>query len=668
MKEFVRRYAPLLLVLLAVCLAYASHFHNSFHFDDMHTVANNPYIRDLRNIPKFFMDGRTFSVFPPNRTYRPIVSTTLALDYWLGKGYNLFYFHLSTFLFYLLQLVLMYFLFERLYDAAVPDPRNRWVALFATALYGLHPAMAETVNYIIQRADLYNALGVVAAILVYAAKPRWRKYGIYLIPVAFAILSKAPALVFPAILFLYIWMFEEDASAPGLRRAAVRCLPALVFTAALAAFTIRMTPKDFEVKALFPWAYRITQPLVWLRYFRTFFLPGSLSADTDFAPIKSVWTHWAWVGFIFVGALVATVCLAARKRELRPLAFGLSWFMLALVPTSVYVLGEVENDHRMFSPFVGLVVAAPWTVALILRNRPATRPILRFAVPMLCVLELGAMFIGTVQRNVIWGTEQSLWHDVTIKSPMNPRGWLNYGNALLLGKKYDEAGTALNRARELSPNHGLVILNLGVVNWKTGHLSEAEDYIKRALDKTVNDTIALNIYAELLEEQKRYPEALQQLQTAVSRNPDSLDAFYLAMVIHAKLHNWNAVRRLALNIQQRFPSETLPPAFLFMVARETGTPKDSPETRRAKPNDYLELSAIYIKVGDYPRALGALRDAVKENPSYPEAYNNMGVAYRALGDWDKAIEACTHALQIRPTFEAARRNLVLAQRKDPRTS
>src|SRR5690242_10690838 len=62
-------------VLLAVVLAYANHFHNGFHFDDWHTVVENPAIRSLANVPRFFRDGLTFSVIPGNASYRPLVST-----------------------------------------------------------------------------------------------------------------------------------------------------------------------------------------------------------------------------------------------------------------------------------------------------------------------------------------------------------------------------------------------------------------------------------------------------------------------------------------------------------------------------------------------------------------------------------------------------------------
>ena len=142
-------------VLLAVCAAYANHFQNDFHFDDAHTVVDNPYIRSLRNVPRFFTDATTFSVLPPNRTYRPFVSTSLAIDYALGDGYNPFWFHLSTFLVFLLQLGAIYALYAGILNAARSDPgaqsSNQLIALLSMAGYGLHPAMAETVNYIIER-------------------------------------------------------------------------------------------------------------------------------------------------------------------------------------------------------------------------------------------------------------------------------------------------------------------------------------------------------------------------------------------------------------------------------------------------------------------------------------------------------------------------------------
>src|SRR5437879_8699508 len=75
MRPFQKNTVVLIALLLSVVsLTYLNHFRNSFHFDDSHTVENNPYIRTIANLPLFFTDARTFSVLPRNRSYRPVVT------------------------------------------------------------------------------------------------------------------------------------------------------------------------------------------------------------------------------------------------------------------------------------------------------------------------------------------------------------------------------------------------------------------------------------------------------------------------------------------------------------------------------------------------------------------------------------------------------------------
>ena len=225
-----------------VCiLAYANHFHNSFHFDDLHTITDNPAIRSLANVPGFFRDGRTSSVLPANASYRPLVSATLALDYWLAGGLNPLWFHLSSFVWFLAQLALMYLLFVRIAGKSRPGPQAGWLALFAVAWYGLHPANAETINYVIQRADLFPALGVVASLVIYGSWPNRRKWGIYLLPVAVSSFAKPQGLVFPGILFAYHLLFEPGCEKSPFDRSRVRqaawaCVPSVAVCAALAVF------------------------------------------------------------------------------------------------------------------------------------------------------------------------------------------------------------------------------------------------------------------------------------------------------------------------------------------------------------------------------------------------------------------------------------------------
>ena len=54
----------------------------------------------------------------------------------------------------------------------MPDARNRWLALLAAAAYALHPANAETVNYIIARSEILSTLGVVLALVLFRGRRR----------------------------------------------------------------------------------------------------------------------------------------------------------------------------------------------------------------------------------------------------------------------------------------------------------------------------------------------------------------------------------------------------------------------------------------------------------------------------------------------------------------
>lgn len=538
---------------LAVLGTYSNHFHNSFHFDDFHTIVDNPYIRDLHNLPHFFADARKFSVNPPTQMYRPMLSASLALDYWMGRGLNPLWFHISTFCWYIVLLGLILVLYRRAFDLAEadpakPDPRNAWMALFATALFGLHPVMAETVNYIMQRGDLYSTLGVVVGLLVYICAPGLRRYGIYLIPVVIGLLSKEPAAVFPAILFMWVWLYEEN----DFRKALVRCIPAGVVVGPLALFVIWMMPPSFAAGASSAFYYRISQPAVLLTYFRKFFAPFGLSADTDRASYTSLLQPEALLGFLFVGLLIAAILWLRRHRHTRPIAFGFAWFLIVSMPTSWVGLGEIENDHRMFFPFVGLALSVCCALNLWLRTSAISRPVQ--AAAALLILANCAWYAH--ERNRVWHTEESLWLDVTLKSPNNGRGLMNYGLNQMAQGHYEVALDYFQRALPLAPNYPTLEINLGVVLGAMNRASEAELHFKRAIQLNPADAKGYWFYGRWLKQMGRLPEAIVNLKSAVEKNPALTNPRHLLMQVYAAQSSQSELRALAAETLALFPGDT----------------------------------------------------------------------------------------------------------------
>src|SRR5215831_14726497 len=130
-------------VALAVTLAYANFFLTGLHSDEYGMVRDNPAIRSLLNLPRFFIDSATTSANPAEYVYEPAVTATLAIDYLLGRGPSPLVLHLDSFLLLLASLGAIASFFHAVFERAIPHPWNPYLAIMGAALVGLHPASAE---------------------------------------------------------------------------------------------------------------------------------------------------------------------------------------------------------------------------------------------------------------------------------------------------------------------------------------------------------------------------------------------------------------------------------------------------------------------------------------------------------------------------------------------
>lgn len=590
-------------IVLLLGLAYSNHFHNGFHFDDSHAIQDNIYVRSLKHIPRYFTDATTFSVLPLNQSYRPLLQVTFAIDYWMGGGYKPIAFQTQTFIWFVLLLVAIGALF-------VTMTRNEWIALAATAVYALHPVCAETVNYIVQRGDLLSTLGVVTALVVYLRWPTLRRYYVYLIPAILGALVKPPALVFPVLLAAYLAIVEE-------RQIARAILPSVIMAIIVAWWLAHMTPPTATTGASSRALYLWTQPFVSLRYFTMFFAPFGLSADNDW-PLVSGPSDWrVAAGCIFIAALVMTIWRCRRTPSTRPIAFGLAWFIVALLPTSLTPLAEVANDHRMFFPFVGLSVAVAVAASLVL-TRVVSAPS-RFTVGIaVMAVVLIAESAGVYARNHVWSTDESLWRDVTQKSPNNGRGWMNYGLTLMTRGDYRGALDAYNRALPLTPNYNLLEINIGIASGQLGQRAEAERHFLRAISLAPRDWRSHVFYARWLAGAGRLHDALAHARISRELNPADVSA---------------------AAIEQS-------------VARVDNTPEY-----------YLARSLAEYQMARYRESIASAKRAIELRPGYAEAWNNVAAAHNALNEFDQGIAAGEEALRLNPALQIARNNVAYARQR-----
>jgi hypothetical protein len=387
--------------------------------------------------------------------------------------------------------------------------------MLAATWYAVHPANAETVNYIIARPEILATLGVVAALVLYSGGGAARRYHLYLIPAALAVLGKESGAMFAPLLLVYVALFEPE---QPLRRTV---MPAFAVCAATVGLALWMATA-YSPGGTSRWRYLLTQPFVIVHYASSLFLPLHLSADTQWPLAEDPLSGRVLIGVAVIAAALWAAWLASRRRETRPIAFGILWFFIALLPTSSVVpLSEPMNDHRMYFPFAGLILAVAWAAGLAVRRWPER---IRTPLAAVAVAVILAMAYGTRQRNIVWRTEESLWLDATIKSPDNGRGLMNYG-VIQMGKgNLAVADDYFARALQYTPNYSYLHVNIGVLKGLLGQRAEAERHFREALQEDPDNPISYTYYGRWLASIGRTEEARLYAGTAVQISPADADA------------------------------------------------------------------------------------------------------------------------------------------------
>jgi tetratricopeptide (TPR) repeat protein len=683
MKELVKTfdrtfYVLAALAVIAVCVTYSNHFHNDFHFDDSHTIYNNMYIRNITNIPLFFRDARTTSSFPPNQAYRPGLTTLNTIDYWIMRQFRPDqlmptpgFYHLSIFLSYILLGVLLFFLVLDIFNRSIKSNLNRYVSLFIVSWFWLHTANAETINYIIARSDSFSTLMIIVGFVVYIYMPGWRGKYIYLIPMVIGFFVKEPALMFIPLLFLYIIFFEKKLSIPDMfkvsnRKLIYNSVKILTVGFLIAVFIFwmsrKLTPPTWISGGMSHFRYLITEPYVILHYFKNFFFPNDLSADTDWKELTTMVNIRFIIGILFILAMLFVAYKTSTKSETRPVTFGILWFFLALLPTSSIIpFSEVLNDHRTFFPYIGLCIAVSCTIYLIVLKylqRFETNIVYRLLLFTFIALLLGAHAYGAYQRNIIWKTELSLWKDVSLKSPDNGRGLMNYGLALMGDKKYIEAEDYFKRGIKLMPQYSYLYINMAMLKSDLKDTAEAEINFKRAIALGFNTPDPFYFYAQYLCGRKRFDEAIPLLKQAMKLSEGHIFSRYVLMNVYADKYMWEDLDKLVAESVKLFPDDPEVKKYVDIAKnRKSITQREKEKVQTAKtPQSYIDLSLAYFNEGKYPECIDASKEVLKLDSTNADAYNNISCCYNQLGEWDLSVQYAALAIKYRPNFEVAKRN------------
>ncbi|MBI3267555.1 MAG: tetratricopeptide repeat protein [Planctomycetes bacterium] len=537
---------------LAVLAAYASALPADFVYDDVAVVKENASLRSLSEIPGFFTQSywrATGARNVPNDLYRPLVLASYAVDYRLWgdrpSGY-----HLTNVLLHLAVTLLLWLLLRPL---ALPPG----VPLLAALLFGVHAVHTEAVTGIVGRAEVLCTLFGLLSLGAYgvflrvgADAGRW----LFASSVAFALalLSKESAVVVPVLALLVEPLVLAGKAPPVFRlpggRAAARPVALVLRFAGFAlaggvviALRTRAigelgaTDRIFERLGIGAADRLLTMAKVFLEYARVQLVPYPLLADHRWN-VQASALHAGlaeprvWLALAVLAA--ATVAIVSLWRRLPGVSVGIAWFYIALFPVSslVFPIGVVYTERSLYLPSVGPCLAIATFLALLAARatrdgRPGA-PLGLLALPLVCTW--GSL---TFLRNLDWKNQGTLFADLVLRDPDNPRAYVGLAQAYQDAHDLDRARDAYDHALSLGFGAFSVYANRGMLLYLQGRPDAAEKDFTEALARTPDPTAQAQVLlrrARCRQRQGNLAGAHDDLTLAVRTdpsNPEACDAF-----------------------------------------------------------------------------------------------------------------------------------------------
>jgi len=546
-------------VLAIVCVAvYANGFDHAFNLDSGYGLRDNPAVRDLSNVPRFFVDPFTLTTVRENADYRPVLQATYAANHAVS-GYDMWSWHLVQVLLHAACAIALLAVGRRLaadWHAGEPEAAREIVPFVAAAVFAVHPANAGVVDYLWARSSLLVAALLLPSVLLYMRAARGR--GVTAPPLgslalyALALFGKVEAV---AVLAVYVLAESLEAArahtaagAPGGllrdlvsvcdRRTLGRLWPFAIVTVGYGAIRARLLPAFLEdarhAEGVGAFDYLWTQTTAGWHYVGRWLLATDLVADDLSYPVYA--SPWAPEVLASIGGwiLVAAVLRASYARSPHYTFLALSALALLAPTSSLFPLAEMVNEHRPYLPLA--LAGLAWTLAggmaasRLLRSERRTRVAAGVAVSVLVV----SLAIMTWGRTRAFATEIAYWADARGKAP-SARSHLNYGVELMKFGKLDEALAAFRSSLELAPYWHLTHINLGLVHRSLSHDDDARRHFDEAVRYDRYSSVALRYRAEDRLGQGRYREAVTDLGQAVHGVVDPFPVYVDLARAHAGL-------------------------------------------------------------------------------------------------------------------------------------
>lgn len=398
------------LLIIATIFVYYPIVHNDFIFlwDDQWQVfcatTENGFNWD--NIKVIFMNSFYNQYFPVNQFFYMLLFS-------ITKNYNPLLFHLFSLLIHIMNVLLVYMLFIRLFymSGRIQMGMMNIIVFITALLFAIHPLNVESVAWISASKILLYTLFYLLGLFCYTGYIKTKKILYYCLTLLLFLLSfggKEQAVVFPASLLLIDWLLNRNLKDSDLW---LEKFPFILMAFLLSLITLYVSHGGFSFDGLdysiwerivfccysfFEYLFKWIFPIKLLYLYPFPFLPG------ETMPI------WLYIyPILFVVVIVSFYKILVGRW---PVIFGLLFFIINIFMT-LHIIPmprfAIVADRYIYLSSVGLsFVMAFYLVEIYYKLKNKFVVCLLFSIYILCI------GIYANSRTKVWNNSDTLKKDV----------------------------------------------------------------------------------------------------------------------------------------------------------------------------------------------------------------------------------------------------------------
>jgi len=454
-------------IFLIGFLVYTNSLFNNFVWDDEEQVVNNPYIRSFTNLPTIFKGG-TFSTGGAGLSgwyYKPLMSLWFTANYAVF-GLRPFGFHLSQVSLHLVNSILIFLIFNKLFisfDAKIAT----LAAFFSALIFAVHPTNVESVAYVASTQEILYTFFLLLAL-------NMNSLFLAVSFFFFSLLSKESAVIGIPLIFLYLWLIKNQ------KKTALGWLigsgATFLFYFFLRTFVARipLSPPRLSPIANASLTQRlVTIPFEIFSYLRLIFFPLNLSI-AQHQVIKDITDIRFWGAALPVVVVFLSLIWLLFKLKEKLAWFFFFWFIGSLtLVLNIFPLDMTIAERWLYFPLIGFLGL---TAVLFLQLKNFNKIFIWLLVIIVLLFPL-----RTVARTFDWRNGLTLFsHDARItRDSFDLEN--NLGVELFRAGKVAEAKPHFEKSIKLQPAWWTSFNNSGVVYQQEGNLEKAKELYQRSI-------------------------------------------------------------------------------------------------------------------------------------------------------------------------------------------